>query len=58
MKTLCYNVNDSMEVSYVLYNLSEIIPCFINFNYKTLEVTVNCREEDAPTVERMLAAYV
>ena len=42
-------------------NIEKIFPCFTNtkiLNNEYLEFQVNCREEDAPNIERILANWI
>lgn len=57
MRTYCYNLDhDNDAVQGALTTIAETIPCFIWD--EDGETYIECREEDAAYVERMIADFV
>lgn len=60
MKKVCYLLN-TYGINAVMTKIEDTFPCFINghrFSSEFYEVEIECREDDLPAIERMLAPYV
>lgn len=63
MTTKCYYLSNTPNCGWVLADIANRIPCFMEFNEATLldevvEVTIVCRDADLPFVERSLGEFV
>ena len=61
MTTKCYFLDNSDAAARAVDYLANLIPCFIRELLVTKEgltVTIEARDADLPTVERILAPYV
>lgn len=61
MTTKCYYLTNSDACARAVDYLANVIPCFIRETLITKEgltVTIEARNEDLATVERVLAPYV
>ena len=62
MTTKCYFLNNTDAAARAVDYLANLIPCFIRELLITkdgfLTVTIEARDADLPTVERILAPYV
>ena len=62
MKTKVYLINNSSEAQQACSAVEMTIPCFASRTYApdrtSFEYEIQCREQDLPLVERMLAPYV
>lgn len=61
MTTKCYFLDNTDAAARAVDYLANLIPCFIRELLVTKEgltVTIEARDEDLPTVERILAPYV
>lgn len=61
MTTKCYFLDNTDAAARAVDYLANLIPCFIRDLLVTKEgltVTIECRDADLPTVERILAPYV
>ena len=61
MTTKCYFLDNSDAAARAVDYLAKVIPCFIRELFITkdgLTVTIEARNEDLATVERVLAPYV
>ena len=61
MATKCYFLENSDSSTRAVDYLANAIPCFIRETLITkdgLTVTIECRDADLATVERVLAPYV
>ena len=62
MTTKCYFLDNSDAAAHAVYDLVDLIPCFISEPMVTkdgfLAVTIEARNEDIATVETILAPYV
>ena len=61
MRTICVEIKDTRFNYNIIKAIEELFPCFINIkvidnNY--IEVTIECRQEDAGAVERHLSYIV
>ena len=62
MKKMCYYVECDSAAELAINEIRDRIPCFINTKlsidgeYMTFEI--ECREQDIPFVERMIAPFV
>lgn len=61
MTTKCYFLDNTNAAARAVDYLANLIPCFIRELLVTKEgltVTIEARDADLPTVERILAPYV
>lgn len=61
MTTKCYFLENSDSAARAVDYLANVIPCFIReilLTKEGLTVTIECRDYDLATVERVLAPYV
>ena len=61
MTTKCYFLDNTDSAARAVDYLANLIPCFIRELLVTkdgLTVTIEARDADLPTVERILAPYV
>ena len=61
MTTKCYFLDNTNAAARAVDYLANLIPCFIRELLVTKEgltVTIECRDADLSTVERILAPYV
>jgi hypothetical protein len=61
MTTICINYDSEISTNIIRNRLDTIadrIPCIVKYHADTCEISVQCRTEDAPWVERMLADLV
>lgn len=56
MKTFCYQLWGNFYGA--LWKIRDEIPCYIYVDEKDNVVYIDCREEDAAFVEKILAPYV
>lgn len=60
MRTICVIV-DMFEALFQMEQIRDNFPCFINTNRLTdtyVEVSIQCREEDAEAIENILSEVV
>lgn len=58
MKKLNYHIERTAELNQIIRIIELLIPCFLSYDESKGELEIECREQDAAFVERMLAAYV
>lgn len=62
MKTVCYLIGNTPEALQACHDVEMAIPCFTFRTYRSdrtsFEYEIQCREEDLPFVERVLAPHV
>lgn len=61
MTTKCYFLDNTDAAARAVDYLANLIPCFIRellITKEGLTVTIEARDADLPTVERILAPYV
>ena len=62
MRTICEWIDCTIDNAKVLREIEETFPCFVRINdindLDYLEVEICCREEDAVSIERLLASCV
>jgi len=62
MRTLCYAFDwENTAVCLRLDCLESLFPCFVSYtdiDEDRFEVTIQCRQEDAPSIERRLAEFM
>ena len=61
MTTICVFIKDTLEAEERLERMTEIFPCFVDIEtieFDYIEVTIQCRVEDAKGIENRLADLV
>lgn len=61
MRTICVIIEDTIENYEIIKKIENDFPCFTDYEMKEngyMELSIQCRQEDAGAIERVLASLV